>query len=103
MGALCDGADAVDLSARCVREFWGLLLPAIILFILLTVAAPKPGFARRLLRPISATFANYLSYEQAEALNAATAENSEEPVLLETPRPPLWRTLVLAGLSLVEA
>lgn len=99
MGVLCDGADAVDLSASCVREFWGLLLPAIVLFILLTVATPKPGFARRLLRPIAAPFTNYLTYQQAEALDST----SEERVLLETPRPPLWRTLVLAGLSLAES
>ena len=92
MGVLCDGADAVDFSASCVREFWGLLLPAIILFVLLTAATPKPGFAPRLLPPIRTQFENDMGYEQVEALSVGVIKNTPKPVLLERSWSLSWRT-----------
>ncbi|KAI0332220.1 multidrug resistance-associated ABC transporter [Cubamyces sp. BRFM 1775] len=94
---ICDGTSVTSLYDPCVRSFWAAVLPfALVVLLLVSVIPPIPALLRVLKKP----FENYLPLSEAEALlygedDGDEGEESKDLV-------PLWRTLVLSTLSLVE-
>ncbi|KAH9903343.1 multidrug resistance-associated ABC transporter [Cubamyces lactineus] len=94
---VCNGASITSLSDPCMRWIWAAVLPfALVVLLLVSVIPPIPALLRVLKKP----FKNYLPLPEAEALlfgEAVANEDAERTDLI-----PLWRTLVLSTLSLVE-
>ncbi|CDO68600.1 hypothetical protein BN946_scf184996.g31 [Trametes cinnabarina] len=93
--AVCNGANLTSLSDACVRGFWAAVIPfAFIVFVLVSLTPP----VRLTLRIIKKPLTNFLPLAEAEALvygDNGKEENAEDVV-------PLWRTLVLSTVSLIE-
>lgn len=95
--AVCRGTDLTSLSDACVRGFWAAILPAGFVGLLLVSAIPPiPSLLRILKKPLE----TYIPLPEAEALlygeDDAVQEDDKENVI------PLWRTLVLSTVALVE-
>ncbi len=95
--AVCRGADLTTLSDACVRGFWAAILPTAFVGLLLVASVPP---ARTLLRFVNKTLANFLPLHEAEVLIAGEEEKHAEEEI--APGVPLWRTLVLSTVSLIE-
>ena len=96
---VCSGTDLTSLSDACIRSFWAAILPfAFICLLLVSRVQPIPTLLCILEKPLQ----TFLSLPEAEALlygedDALVQENSGENVV------PLWRTLVLSTVALVES
>ncbi|KAJ8487830.1 hypothetical protein ONZ51_g3940 [Trametes cubensis] len=96
---VCSGTDLTSLSDACIRSFWAAILPfAFICLLLVSRVPPIPTLLCILEKPLQ----TFLSLPEAEALlygedDALVQENSGENVV------PLWRTLVLSTVALVES
>ncbi|CDO68601.1 hypothetical protein BN946_scf184996.g32 [Trametes cinnabarina] len=93
--AICNGANLSSLSDACIRGFWAAVIPfAFIVFVLVSLTPP----VRLTLRIIKKPFTDFLPLAEVEALvygDNGREENAEDVV-------PLWRTLVLSTVSLIE-
>ena len=96
--AVCKGVGLTTLSDACVRGFWAAILPAVFVGFVLVVSVPP---VRTLLRFAKKPLANFLPLHEAEVLIAGQEEKSDEEEEI-APGVPLWRTLVLSTVSLVE-
>ncbi|TFK50633.1 P-loop containing nucleoside triphosphate hydrolase protein, partial [Heliocybe sulcata] len=100
MGAFCDGASALDLREACVRQFWSAIIPAAFVFLLCLGYVPLPPPLRRLANLLKSPFSEYVTLEEAEALDASLSpevvESADKPV-------PLWRTVILSFVALLES
>ncbi|KAH9854525.1 multidrug resistance-associated ABC transporter [Lenzites betulinus] len=94
--AVCNGASLGLLSDTCVRGFWAAVVPFTIVGLVLLSATPP---ARIVLRVARKPFTNFLTIREAEALISGDENVAEK----EEPAAPLWRTLVLSTVSLVES
>lgn len=94
--AACSGASLTSFSVdACVRNLWSAVVPfAFVGLALLSFTHP----ARVLLRAASKPFTNFLPLHEAEALIFGDDSAGEEEEIAA----PLWRTLVLSAVSLVE-
>ncbi|OJT05881.1 ATP-dependent bile acid permease [Trametes pubescens] len=93
--AVCNGASLTAFSAdACVRDLWSAVIP--FAFVGLTLLSFTP-LARVLLRAARKPFTNFLPLHEAEALISGDHSAEEEEAAA-----PLWRTLVLSIVSLVE-
>ncbi|KAI0772936.1 multidrug resistance-associated ABC transporter [Trametes elegans] len=94
--AVCNGVRLDTLSDACVRGFWAAVIPFVFVGLVLVSAIPP---VRAALRIAKGPFTNFLPLHEAEALIAEddTAEEEEDDVV------PLWRTLVLSTVSLIES
>ncbi|KAI0639291.1 multidrug resistance-associated ABC transporter [Trametes polyzona] len=94
--SVCNGQSLTSLSDACVRGFWAAVVPfAFVGLVLLSLTPP----ARFLIRIAKRPFTNFLPLREAEALISGddTLADEDENVV------PLWRTLVLSTVSLVES
>ncbi|KAH8099895.1 multidrug resistance-associated ABC transporter [Cristinia sonorae] len=99
---ICERAPLSDFADRCVRDFWGAIIPsALAIFLtLLAVPAPKflPAFIQNQVNIIKLYCTDFLTLPEAESLDAG-----EDPVALSERTPvPLWRSVFLSGFALVE-
>lgn len=72
---LCESAGPFDFENPCIRASWIALTPASFVFLLCLSALPLPNFVRRvnteIARVTRATFADFLTLEEAEALDSS--------------------------------
>ncbi|KAI0827335.1 multidrug resistance-associated ABC transporter [Trametes gibbosa] len=94
--AVCNGASLSLLSNTCVRGFWAAVVPLALVALVLLSATPP---ARVVLRVIRKPLTNFLPLREAEALISDGDISGEG----EENAAPLWRTLVLSTVSLVES
>jgi hypothetical protein len=106
---VCGSAGALDFQYACVRASWSALLPAIFVFILCMRYISAPAPIQKALDVAKASFEPYITLEEAEALDATASvgenilEGDDETVITHVATPvPLWRTLVLSWLALIE-
>lgn len=93
---VCNGASLTSLSDACVRGFWSAVIPSAFVGLVLLSATPP---VRVLLRLAKKPLTNFLTLREAEALlsdDGSVVEEEENAV-------PLWRTLVLSTVSLIES
>ncbi|KAI0697630.1 multidrug resistance-associated ABC transporter [Cerioporus squamosus] len=95
--AVCGGTSLTTLSDACVRDFWAAIIPTALVGLILLAAIPP---VHALLRFVRKPFTNFLSLREAEVLIAGEEKVVEEDD--EAPRVPLWRTLILSTVSLIE-
>ncbi|KDQ49974.1 hypothetical protein JAAARDRAFT_42467 [Jaapia argillacea MUCL 33604] len=96
---ICGGAGFFDLRDACVRHVWGALLPAAFVFILCLGYIPLPKPLQKLVNFIKSPLTRYITLPEAEALDAG---DNVEDVASKTPPVPLWRTVVLTWIALLE-
>ncbi|KAF8554053.1 hypothetical protein OG21DRAFT_1497299 [Imleria badia] len=99
---LCGGSSPLDLSDPCVRASWAAFAPAVFVAALCLFAIPLPltVFARKFGRALKSPWDQFLTLREAEALDA------DEPIPDDTvsnTAVPLWRTVALAFVALVQA
>ncbi|KAL1696726.1 hypothetical protein GGG16DRAFT_43160 [Schizophyllum commune] len=99
MSALCGENGAFDFASGCVRSAWSALLPTLVVFLIGLGTLPLPPSVNCALGKVKAPFHVFLSVHEAEALSIA----GDVQPLTVAPAAPLWRTVVLAFVSLVEA
>ena len=99
MGALCGENGAFDFASGCVRSAWSALLPALVVSLISLGALPLPSTVSHILGKIKSPFHVFLSVHEAEALSIA---GDAQPLTI-APAAPLWRTVVLSFVSLLEA
>ncbi|RPD61590.1 multidrug resistance-associated ABC transporter [Lentinus tigrinus ALCF2SS1-7] len=93
---VCGGTSLTTLSDACVRCFWAAVVPTALVGLILLAAIPP---VHALFRIVHKPFTDFLSLQEAEALLAGednVAEDDEEAQV------PLWRTLILSTVSLIE-
>ena len=95
--AVCKGAGLTTLSDACVRGFWAAIIPTAFVGLVLVASVPP---VRTVLRFAKKPLANFLPLHEAEVLIAGEEEKSVEEEI--APGVPLWRTLVLSTVSLIE-
>jgi hypothetical protein len=107
---VCNGSDIFDFHNICVRSSWSAILPASFVIVLCLLAlVPVPESAQKLLEIVKSPFKSYISLPEAEALDAKAAagdvaDDDEDDGQSVVPTPvPLWRTLLLSWVALVEA
>jgi len=104
---LCQNSGALDFGNPCVRTTWSTLLPAIFVFLLCTKAL-FPKITQKATKPLSETFPHFISLHEAETLNDNGDKSlADEDVLPESQVEvenlvPLWRTIVLSFIALLE-
>ena len=104
---LCPNSGALDFGNPCVRTTWSALLPAVFVF-LLCIAALYPEIAQKATKPISETFPHFITLHEAEALDVIgekvlADEDMPQEVRVEVENlVPLWRTIVLSFVALLE-
>ncbi|GBE87310.1 ATP-dependent bile acid permease [Sparassis crispa] len=100
---VCSGGarELYALASPCSREFWSAVLPAgFVAFVLLSLV-PIPTLLRRTANAIKRPFTEFMSLPEAEALDAGE-DVSEEEILKEASPVPLWRSVLLAFVAVVE-
>jgi hypothetical protein len=104
---VCSNSGALDFGNECVRTTWSALLPTIFVFILCT-SALFPESIQKILKPFSGTFPHFITLQEAEALDgsgemAMVDEDAPQESQVEAENlVPLWRTVVLSFLALLE-
>ena len=93
--AVCDGERLTDLSYACVRSYWAAVIPLALVGVVLLASVPPLSILLRIIRkPLN----NFLPVHEAEALTSGEKDLVDD----EAPAVPLWRTLLLSTVSLVE-
>lgn len=96
--SLCNGVGWNDATDKCIREFWAAVIPSALVVLLLILAIPIPSRVQQSLVGVKRTFTNFLTLPEAEALDVGEepGEEPKQPV-------PLWRSLLISIISLLEA
>ncbi|KAI0657587.1 multidrug resistance-associated ABC transporter [Cubamyces menziesii] len=95
--AVCNGATWTSLEDACVRASWAAVLPFVFVgLVLVSLVPPIPALLRFLKKP----FTNFLPLPEAEALLYGDGNGGEEREGENVV--PLWRTLILSTVSLIE-
>ncbi|TFY66276.1 hypothetical protein EVG20_g4808 [Dentipellis fragilis] len=102
--AICPGDAPLDFDSACVRSFWATILPAVLVFVLcFSITFPAPIKFRHW---IATLFRLFLTLDEAEALKGSTsvgdADEPEEEIRIEKTVVPLWSSLILGWVGLVE-
>lgn len=85
----------------CVRETWASILPAAVVVIICISAVPI-SLPKRVHNVLGLNvFKTYLTLHEAEALEAEGEGDGEVEIAVDS-KPPLWRTLVLSTVALLE-
>jgi len=104
---LCNDFSPFDFRDACVRTSWSALIPVVIVFLFCMSSLPVPGPVQRPLGIIKAPFETYMTLPEAEALDAnastegklgADEDMGDDPLVPV----PLWRSLVLSWIGLVQ-
>ena len=106
---LCDDYGPFDFRNSCVRLSWTALFSAGLVLLLLVASAPVPERVKPWLEVIKSPFKTYITLAEAEALDARAAGDEKDVELEElnssdnsSVAVPLWRSLVLSWLGLVQ-
>ena len=101
---LC-GNNPFDFQSQCIRELWSSFLPAGLILVLFFLSIPIPHVFDVLCLP----FKNYLTLQEAEALDENTAvidklsSQDDMPVRLGEPETvPLWRPVVFVFVGIIQ-
>lgn len=100
---LCPGDPSpFHFANPCVRESWASLTPAALVIVLCIAKLPisVPLSIQNVLG-VNA-FKRFLTLHEAEALDAASDDSVDVEVAV-TAKPPLWRTLLLCAIALLES
>ncbi|KAA1467006.1 P-loop containing nucleoside triphosphate hydrolase protein [Dentipellis sp. KUC8613] len=102
--AICPGDASLDFGSACVRSFWATILPAVLVFVFcFSITFPAPIKFRHW---IATPFSPFLTLDEAEALKESTligdADEPEEEIRIEKATVPLWSSLILGWMGLVE-
>lgn len=89
----------LNLGSPCIREFWSAVLPLVLVGLTLASTLPQPKPVRALVAAVKTPFRNFLTLPEAEALDGDDVDRVPHK---NTPPVPLWRSLVLAIVSLLE-
>ncbi|KAL1733355.1 hypothetical protein EV714DRAFT_246810 [Schizophyllum commune] len=101
--AICGDHGALDFASSCVRGAWGAFLPAVVVLLLCVSAIPLPAKAYRVLDTLRSPFRTFLPLHEAEAVDLAEEEEKPAlPPITVQAVAPLWRTVVLTFVGLVE-
>jgi hypothetical protein len=107
----CDDYGPFDFKNSCVRLSWTAILSAgfVLLLLLSRVSIPVPEPAKPWLEFVKSQFRPFITLPEAEALDASAAGDEKLGSLEDvTPRDdpsvaiPLWRSLILSWLGLVQ-
>ena len=93
---VCGTASLTTLSDACVRGFWTAVVPTALVGLVILASLPP---IHALLSIAQKPFTDFLSLQEAEALNTGEEDVAEGDDEVHVP---LWRTLILATISLVE-
>ncbi|TFK47824.1 P-loop containing nucleoside triphosphate hydrolase protein [Heliocybe sulcata] len=95
---LCEGS-SLYLQDSCVLQVWSALIPAAFVFFLCLGYASVPPPLIRLFNFLKSPFSEYITLEEAEALDA-----SLEPAQVQDAKPwaPTWRTTALTSIAVIE-
>ena len=106
---LCDDYGPFDFRNSCVRLSWTALFSAGLVFFLLVASVPVPERVKPWLEVIKSPFKTFVTLPEAEALDARAAGVEKDAQLEElnssdnsSVTVPLWRSLVLSWLGLVQ-
>lgn len=97
---LCGEAGLLDFSDPCTRATWAAFAPAVLVaaLCLSSISIPLPTSAKKLGRALKSPFDEFITLREAEALSAG--EHIPDDVDSAVP---LWRTIALAFVALVQA
>lgn len=109
----CPNAGSIDFADPCIRTIWSALLPALFVFILCTNTLLPKSVKKHFgsVIPFDETLTRFLTLHEAEALDApggemAYLDDEAAPkgfVQVEVENTvPLWRTVMLSFVSLLE-
>jgi hypothetical protein len=91
-----------NFADPCIRESWASLLPAILVFILCLFSLPI-SLPKRVHNFLGlTTFKPFITLHEAEAFDASAADHEVVVGIDVGSKPPLWRTLLISTLSVVE-
>lgn len=96
-----DSGGLLHLGSPCVREFWSAVLPLVLVALVIASTLPQPKPVRTLVASLKTPFRNFLTLAEAEALDADADDLNCVP-RNTVPPVPLWRSLLLAVVSLLE-
>ena len=94
-----DSGGVLHVGSPCIREFWSAVLPLVLVGLTLASTLPQPKPVRALVATVKRPFRNFLTLPEAEALDG---DDVDRVPTKNTPPVPLWRSLVLAVISLLE-
>lgn len=100
---LCPSASSpFEFADPCIRESWAAIFPAALVFLLCIsqLLISLPASIQNILGVN--TFKRFLTLHEAQALDAASNDTSGAEIEI-TPKPPLWRTLLLCIISLLQS
>ena len=102
------------LDLPCARSFWGAVIPAAFVFVLCVVVVPVPAQLSNLVCRIKRQFLPFLTLQEAEALDAAAAAESNaafgdagqdgprDALVKQVESGHLWKSLLLSWIALIE-
>jgi hypothetical protein len=98
----CGRASLLDLSDPCIRASWAAFAPAafVAALCLFSLPLPLPAFARKLGRALRSPLVDFISLREAEAVDAGEPGPGDA---VASSAVPLWRTVALAFIALVQA
>lgn len=99
---VCKDEELFALSSSCARNFWGAVVPAVFTAGAILTTIPVPAPVQKVINVVKSPFRNFLTLHEAQALDAGEESRAGEDSQETTPVP-LWRSLLLAGIALVEA
>ncbi|KAF7979924.1 hypothetical protein HWV62_40336 [Athelia sp. TMB] len=100
---LCPNSGPFQFSNPCIRESWAAIVPAAVVAVLCLFKLPISIPARiQNVLGVNA-FHRFLTLHEAEALDAASDDDSAAEVIEVTAKPPLWRTVLLSAICLLQA
>ena len=106
---LCGDSGLFDFAEACVRKSWAAAVPALFVFILCVFSVPIPSPVRKLGSGIPNPFEPFMTLHEAEALDASSddkasvaADADGRAEVLVKHDVPLWRTLLLSWLALLQ-
>ncbi|KAG6334904.1 hypothetical protein ID866_4185 [Astraeus odoratus] len=104
---LCENGHPFDFLDICIRTSWSALLPAVFVAALCiwSIPFPFPRFIHGFIIRLKAPFQPFITLREAEALDAAAADGkpADAGELADDAVAPLWRTVLLSFVALVQA
>jgi hypothetical protein len=102
---ICLNSSIWDFSDHCVRMAWSAILPVSLVILIGFSYAPLPDGVSKICASIASPFQTFISLEEAEALDEAGEHSADSGEHDDKPKPtvPLWRTVLLSWIALLEA
>lgn len=106
---ICGEYGFLEFQSSCIREAWGAIPPAALVFVLCFAYVPIPWFTGRVFESLIWPFKRFLVLHEAEGFGLGSdgeynGEDQEEgKPTEETNFVPLWRTVVFSFVAIVES